>query len=189
MLDRPKRLYQFKIAESELEREQVNRLLYRTFVLEIPRYNDPGTGALIDKFDRTNIYFVAIHEGRVCGTMAVHDGPTFSVAGALADPSELAEFPPPLLEARIFAVDSHLRLGVVFAGLACSVYQHAVAQGYSNILISGLERRQRMYERMGFRPLGPSVRRGGDAFVPMTLDLASVPERVKKDLSRWSNLL
>ena len=189
MLEHAQRPYEFKTAESARERAEVNRLLYRTFVLEIPRYDDPGTGFLIDRFDRSNIYFVAIHKGRVCGTMAVHDGPVFSVASAIADSSVLVRLRRPLLEARIFAVDSHHRLGVVFAGLACSVYQYAVSNGYANILISGLERRQGMYDRMGFRPLGPSVLRGDDCFVPMSLDLATVPAQVKKDLNRWSELL
>ncbi len=85
MLERSQRRYEFKTADSARERAEVNRLLYRTFVLEIPRYDDPGTGFLIDRFDRSNIYFVAIHNGRVCGTMAVHDGPVFSVASAIAD--------------------------------------------------------------------------------------------------------
>lgn len=183
------RRYLFKTAESARERAEVNRLLYRTFVQEIPRYDDPGTGYLVDRFDRSNIYFVAICDGSVCGTMAVHNGPEFSVASAIADSSVLGQLRHPLLEARIFAVDSHHRLGVVFAGLACSVYRHAVSNGYANILISGLQRRQDMYERMGFRRLGPAVNRGSDQFVPMSLAPETIPAQVEKDLNRWSKLL
>ena len=189
MLEYSPRRYEFKTADSARERAEVNRLLYQTFVLEIPRYDDPGTDFLIDRFDRNNVYFIAVHHGSVCGTMAVHDGPVFSAASAIAETSVFARLRRPLLEARIFAVDSHRRFGVAFAGLACSVYQYAVSNGYANILITGLERRQGMYERMGFRPLGPAVVRGDDCFVPMSLDLATIPARVKKDLNRWSELL
>nr|WP_146530465.1 hypothetical protein [Novipirellula artificiosorum] len=189
MLEQSQRRYEFKTADSACERAEVNQLLYRTFVLEIPRYDDPGTDSLVDKFDHCNIYFVAIHDGCVCGTMAVHDGPIFSAASAIANPSVLAQLSRPLLEARIFAVDSNHRSGVVFAGLACSVHQYAISNGYAHILISGLERRQDMYERMGFRSLGPPVVRGNDRFVPMSLDLATVPTQVKKDLKRWSTIL
>jgi hypothetical protein len=189
MLKHSQRRYEFKTAESVRERTEVNRLLYRTFVLEIPRYDDPGTDYLIDRFDRRNIYFVAIHDGSVCGTLAVHGGPFFSVASAIADSNVLAHLRRPLLEARIFAVDSRHRLGVVFAGLACSVHRYAVSKGYANILISGLERRRDMYQRMGFRPLGPAVLRGSDRFVPMSLDLATAPAQVRKDLKRWRDLL
>lgn len=189
LLDRSRRRYEFKTAQSARERAEVNRLLFRTFVVEIPRYDDPGTGNFVDRFDRHNIYFIAIDNGSVCGTMAVHDGPVFSVASSIADSSVLARLRRPVLEARIFAVDPHHRFGIVFAGLACSVHRYAASKGYANILISGLQRRQDMYERMGFRPLGPALARGGDCFVPMSLDLAAVPAQVKKDLNRWNELL
>ncbi|MEM0927438.1 MAG: hypothetical protein AAGJ83_15435, partial [Planctomycetota bacterium] len=74
MPEQDRKRYQFKIADSDTERAQINRLLYQTFVVEIERYDDPGTGRLIDRFDQRNVYFVAIHHGRVCGTMAIHDG-------------------------------------------------------------------------------------------------------------------
>ena len=189
MLAHSQRRYQFKIAESELEREQLGRLLYRTFVLEIPRYKDPGTGFLVDRFDEGNVYFIAIHDGCVCGMMAVHEGPEFSVSTALQDKDQLSQLRKPLLEARIFAVKLRHRTGIVFAGLACSVYRYAADHGYANILISGLERRERMYRRMGFKSLGPAVRRGKDQFVPMSFDVENVPEQVQRDLDRWSQLL
>ena len=189
MLEHARKRYEFKIADSESERAQINRLLYQTFVLEIARYDDPGNGVLIDRFDKSNVYFIATHHGRVCGTMAIHDGPEFSVASAIENGSIFSRLRRPLLEARILAVESRCRLGIVFAGLACSVYRYAVTNRYASILISGLERRQAMYERMGFRPLGPAVLRGEDCFVPMSLDVADLPNQAKKDLSRWNRLL
>ncbi len=48
-------------------------------------------------------------------------------------------------------MDSHRRFGVVFAGLACSVYQYAVSNGYANILISGLASGQNT--RPTFKPI------------------------------------
>lgn len=181
--------YEFRTAESADERADVNRLLYQTFVLEVPRYDDPGNGLLVDRFDSGNTYFVALHDGRVCGTMAVHDGPVFSVASAISDSDVLAKLARPWLEARIFAVESRHRLGIVFAGLSCSVFRFAKSNGYESILISGLEHRRRMYERMGFRSLAPAVVRGGDRFIPMSLDLKHVPAQVQKDVNRWSGLL
>jgi N-acyl-L-homoserine lactone synthetase len=180
------RRYLFKLAETPQELADIHRLLYRTFVLEIPRYDDPGTDFLVDKYHERNLYFVAVRKGRVCGMTAVHDQPPFSVAAALDDPNVLYKLRPRLLEARIFAVEPRERFGLVFAGLACSIHEYAKSSGYRYIVITGLAGRQGMYERMGFRPLGPPALRGNEYFVPMALDLSCLPEKVKRDLDRWN---
>ncbi len=180
------RRYLFKLAETPQEIADIHRLLYRTFVLEIPRYDDPGTDYLVDKYHEQNLYLVAVRRGRVCGMTAVHDQPPFSVAAALDDPNALYRLGPRLLEARIFAVEPRERFGMVFMGLGSLLHEHAKSSGYRHIVITGLASRLRMYERIGFCPLGPSVLRGDEYFVPMTLDLSCVPKRVERDLDRWS---
>jgi N-acyl-L-homoserine lactone synthetase len=183
---RGQRRYLFKLAETPQELADIHRLLYRTFVLEIPRYDDPGTDYLVDKYHERNVYFVAVRKGRVCGMTAVHDQPPFSVAAALDDPNVLHRLSPRLLEARILAVNPRERFGVVFAGLVCSIYEYAKSSAYQYIVITGLAERQRMYARMGFRPLGPSTLRGNRYFVPMVLDLSRLPKKAKRDLDRWN---
>lgn len=180
------RRYVFKIAETTQELDEIHRLLYRTFVLEVPRYDDPGTGYLVDKFHERNLYFIAVREGQVCGMMALHDRPPFSVADALADPNVLTSLAPRLLEARLFAIEPQERFSLVFAGLTCSIYDYAISSGYRNLVISGLARRQEMYKRLGFRSLGPPALKGNEYFVPMSLDLLCLPEKVKQDLDRWN---
>ncbi len=179
------RRYSFKLAESPQELAEIHRLLYRTFVLEIPRYDDPGADYLVDKYHERNRYFIAVREERVCGMMAVHDQPPFSVAAALDDPNVLRSLGPRLIEARILAVEPQERFGLVFAGLACSIHDYAKSSGYRHIVITGLAGRQGMYERLGFRSLGPSVLRGQEYFVPMALDLSRLSERMKRGLNRW----
>ncbi len=181
-----KHRYLFKRAESLAELAEIHRLLYRTFVLEIPRYDDPGTGYLVDKYHERNLYFIALRDGRVCGMTAVHDQPPFSVASALENPGVLDRLDPPLLEVRILAVEPAERFGMVFAGLARSVHEYAKAKGYRTIVMTGLAKRQAMYERMGFRPLGPPALRGQESFVPMALNLSNLPERARRSLARWN---
>jgi N-acyl-L-homoserine lactone synthetase len=65
--------YQFKLADRPEEIDQIHRLVYRTFVLEIKQHPDPGGGRLIDKFHHKNRYLVADRERQVCGMVAVHD--------------------------------------------------------------------------------------------------------------------
>ncbi|MDG2220198.1 MAG: hypothetical protein P8L85_02400 [Rubripirellula sp.] len=182
----PSHRYCFKRLDTQAEQEQVNRLLYQTFVLEIPRYKDPGRKSLIDRFHDRNLYFIAVFEQQVCGVLAVHGGPDFSTSKALDDPGKLRELAGPCLEARIFAVKPSHRFGVVFGGLAKLVFTHAVEKGFANILISGLATKQTMYQRMGFRALGQATLRGGDYFVPMTMEVDRVPSKILKDIARFS---
>jgi hypothetical protein len=180
----PPQPLRFKQAETEREFEQIHGLLYRTFVVEIPRYADPGTGYLVDKYHERNRYFIALRGDRVCGVVAVHGTPPFSVAETLDDPDVLLCLCPRLLEARILAVEPGERFGIAFAGLARSVYKDARRRGFRYVAITGLAARQEMYRRIGFRPMGLPRLRGREHFVPMLLDLEDVAERARKYTER-----
>ena len=117
--------------------------------------------------------------------VAVHDQPPFSAAGSLNDEEILEKLCPKLLEARRLSVEPAERSGLVFPGLIWSVYEYARRGGYRYIVISGLLERQGMYEKVGFRPMGPPVRKGEAYFVPMLVDLCCLPERVRRDRDRW----
>jgi hypothetical protein len=174
--------YRFKLAKEPEEIEQIHRLLYRIFVLEIGRYPDSGTGHHVDKFHHKNTYIIAVRDGTVQGMMAVHDQPPFSVADALPGKEVLDRLCPKLLEVRLLAVEWEKRGRQILAGFMWALHQYVVGKGYQYLAISGLRERQRMYLKMGFRPLGPPVRRGQAYFVPMLLDRAELPERVRRDL-------
>lgn len=172
--------YHFKLAEAPDEIDQIHRLVYRTFVMEIPQHPDPGGGRLIDKFHHKNQYLVAEREGQICGMVAVHDRPPFSVADAIPTPGVLEELVPRLLEVRLLAVETELRHRWLFGGLLWGVYDYALQLGFQYLAISGLRERQGMYERMGFRPLGDPVPRGQVYFVPMLLELSDLGQRARK---------
>lgn len=175
-------VFRFKVADQSDELEQIHRLLYRTFVLEIGQYPDSGTGRHVDKFHHKNTYFAALRDCQIKGMVAVHDQPPFSVADAIPCKEILERLCPRLLEVRLLAVDKDERGRQVLAGLLWLVHQHAVGRGYRHLTISGLLERQRMYRRMGFGPLGAPVRRGEAHFVPMLLDLEDLSPRMRRDL-------
>lgn len=172
--------YQFKLADRPEEIDQVHRLVFRTFVLEIKQHPDPGGGRLVDKFHHKNRYLVAEREGQICGMVAVHDQPPFSVADALPTPCVLEELVPRLLEVRLLTVEPGRRHRWLFGGLLWAVYEYAAQLGYQYLAISGLRERQAMYERMGFRPLGGPVPRGEAYFVPMLLRLSELGARAQR---------
>ena len=92
--------------------------------------------------------------------VAVHDRPPFSIADRLEDPGVLARLPGRPLEVRLLAVRPGVRHGAVLPGLLWRVHEHARRHGHSHLLISGVGQRVRLYERLGFRGLGPAVAGG-----------------------------
>jgi len=176
--------YVFKPASTPGEHEQLHRLNYLTFVRELPQHADNGQRALVDKFHEKNLYFVALDGARIVGMLSVHDRPPFSIADKLADPTVLEQLGPRPLEVRLLAVEPRHRHGPVFGGLGYVVLRHAQRHGYSHLLISGVADRIRMYERIGFRALGPAVQDGAAWFVPMVAHVTAMPEHIEVSAGR-----
>src|SRR5262249_27206715 len=152
----------------------------RTFVSEIPQHEDHGTGVLIDKFHNKNSYLIAIRGGRVVGMLGVHDQPPFSVADRLPEP-EILQLPGVRpLEIRLLAIEPEERNSPMFLGLIWVIYTHAENRGLTHLFISGIEDRVEMYQRLGFKPLGPAVRSGEASFVPMVLTVGDLPARAQR---------
>lgn len=170
--------YLFKMADQEEEFHQIHILNCQTFVHEINRHPDPGSEALIDRFHHKNTYFIGKRGERVVGMICLHDEPPYSVAEKLDDPSLLDELEHPLLEARLLSVVPNERYQRVSAGLFWCLYHFAGQNGYRHIVISGLSNRLKMYQRLGFRPLGPPVLSGQAEFIPMVVDFTDLPKKI-----------
>ena len=175
--------YQFTIASSPDELEQVYRLNYATFVTELGQHSGDGSGRLVDKFDQKNTYLIALRDGRVVGMVTVHGEPPFSTAQRLADPSLLGSIGGRPLEVRLLAIAPEERQRMVFAGLLWHVQEYACAKGFTHLLISGYVRRVAIYERLGFRALGPPVPSGNVEYVPMAVALADMPARILREIA------
>ncbi|HWY86676.1 MAG TPA: GNAT family N-acetyltransferase [Gemmataceae bacterium] len=177
--------YLFKRAESKQEFEQVHRLNHRTFVDEIPQHQPTGTGALVDKFHHKNVYLIVLRDDRVVGMVSTHDQPPFSVADRLPDPKILDQDGSRPLEVRLLAIEPRERNNTLFFGLIWTLYAYAQKNGYTHLFISGVEKRQKLYERLGFVPLGPAVRCGEAAFVPMVQIVGQLPGKLEHMKKMW----
>ena len=173
-----------KVAESDEELEQLHRLNYQTFVDELPQHAETGNGQLVDKFHDKNTYFVAMIDDHAVGMLAVHDRPPFSIADKMSDPETLLQLGPRPLEVRLMAIDPKHRATKLFAALGYAVFQYARRGQYSHMLISGFVDRLRMYQRIGFRELGPPVRSGGVLFVPMVAMMDEMSQRFMDKAAR-----
>jgi aspartate aminotransferase-like enzyme len=161
----------FKRADNSLEFDQIHRLNYRTFAEELGQYIPDGSGVLIDRFHDRNVYFIAIRDSQVIGMIAAQDRPPFSVESRLRDPHVLDSLGGPLLEVRLMAITPDSRHRLILPGLLLALYQYACECRYSNLIISGITNKIKMYQRIGFRALGPPVESGAASFVPMVLSL------------------
>lgn len=174
--------YEFKLAETPEELEQVHRLNYQTFVQEIPQHADSGSGVLVDKFHRKNSYLIGLREGRLIAMLSYHDQPPFSVADRLPDPAVLAGPDVRPLEVRLLAIEPGERQSVVIAAIMWCLLERARAAGHSHFVISGVVEQQNFYSHMGFEPLGPPVGSGRACYIPMWATLDRVEESLERTL-------
>jgi aspartate aminotransferase-like enzyme len=177
--------YLFKQAESKQEFEQVHRLNHRTFVDEIPQHEPTGTGILVDKFHHKNVYLIGLRDDRVVAMVSIHDQPPFSVAERMPDPSVLSKPGTRPLEVRLLAIEPRERNNTLFFGLIWTLYGYALEKGYTHLFISGVEKRVKLYERLGFVSLGPAARCGEASFVPMVQVVGQLPDKLENMKKMW----
>lgn len=177
----------FKLADSSEEIEEVHRINYETFVREVSQYDDDGSGRLVDKFVEKNIYLICKLDEEAVGMVAVHDEPPFSVVSRLENPRILGQLCSRPLEVRLLTVRTEHRNSLALPGLLYAVYRFAESGGYSHLLASGITGQLELYEKIGFRPLGPPIESGGAAFAPMVLELADLPASKRKVAARFNH--
>jgi hypothetical protein len=176
--------FTFRWATTNEEFEAVHRLNHATFVREIPQHSDTGTGRLVDKFHEKNRYLVGrTNAGRVVAMLSAHDTPPFSVASRLPDPGVLSAPGVRPVEIRLLAVEPEYRNSFVMLSLVYALYVDCEARGYTHFAISGVVGQQRLYEHMGFVPLGPAAGEGTAAFIPMWVRLPDLEVRTRRTLT------
>ncbi len=179
--------YVFKRAASTEELQQIHRLNHQIFVEEVGQHEATGTSLLIDQFDQKNYYFIAKRDDLLVGMVSVHDQPPFSVANKLANPAALEMLGPHLLEVRLLAIRPDERNTKVLAGLLYAVFKYAYSGGYSHLIISGVQKQLAMYERLGFRAIGPPVSRGKAEFTPMAVSVNDLSAKTLARFHRWAS--
>jgi aspartate aminotransferase-like enzyme len=176
--------YRFKQATTATEFEQVHRLNHAIFAEEVAQHPRTATGALVDKFDHKNTYFIALDGEEVVGMVAVHDRPPFSVAEKLSDHSLLEVLGDRFLEVRLLGVAPRARRGLALPGLIGMLHAHAERHHFEHVLISAIREQLGMYRRLGFRALGPEVAAGRAHFTPMVLCLSRLAPEVRRFVNR-----
>jgi predicted N-acetyltransferase YhbS len=158
-----------KMAETLEELEQIERLMYETFVEEIPQHPQNQEKRLKDKFHEKNQYLIAVLEGEVVGMVVLNDKRPFSLDQKIEN---LDRFLPPfdkVVEVRLLAVQKSMRGGKVLFELVRAMIEWNQAKGVDIAIISGTTRQQKLYKKMGFVPFHPAIGTEEAAFIPMVL--------------------
>ncbi len=174
----------YRKAETEHDYELLRRLNHAAFAEELGQHETRPDGLLEDRFEAKSRYLLALDGERLAAMICWSMERPFSVESRLSDARVLEELPQPLCEVRLLAVDRAYRNTAVFAGLLARLLEELRQAGAATLLISGVEHRVAMYEKMGFRALGPAVPQGAARFVPMALSLDSLPERIEREAAK-----
>lgn len=163
----------FKIASEADEFDQIHRINYRTFVEEIPQHATNDEQLLVDRFHASNTYCIGLDGQRVVAMLAVRGERPFSLDEKLAD---LDQWLPPeasLCELRLLAVEKEYRNTAVFADLFRFAATECMRRGFTLGVASGTLRQRRLYDHMGFVPVGPVVGTDAAPYQPMYLSLGA----------------
>ena len=174
----------YRHAETEQDYEQIRRLNHAAFAEELGQHDPREDGRLIDRFEARSRYLMALDGERLAAMICWSMERPFSAESRLRDPGVLDELPQPVCEVRLLAVAREYRHTAVFAGLLAKLLEELRTAGAATLLISGVEERAGMYERMGFRALGPAVPQGAARFVPMALRLGELPARIAEEAAK-----
>lgn len=162
------------IAREGAEIAAVQRLLYRTFVEEIPHHPANPAQTYVDRFHCENTYFICRRGTAILGTIAYRARRPFSLDQKLGN---VENYLPPdperkLCEIRLLAVEPSERYSRVAWELIQVLAEHAIGEGCNCALISGTIRQLKFYHHLGFADFGPLVGKPGAEFQPMQLSLA-----------------
>jgi predicted N-acetyltransferase YhbS len=174
----------YRPAESEQDFEQIRRLNHAVFAEELGQHERQPDGRLIDRFEARSRFLLAMDGDRLAAMVCWSMTPPFSVESRLQDPRTLEQLPQPVCEVRLLAIDPDYRHTTVFAGLLAALLAEVRAAGAATLVISGVEERRSLYERLGFRALGAPVPQGAARFIPMALVLEALPDRIRREAVR-----
>lgn len=175
-----------KTPESPAEFDSMWRLNHDVFARELGQHAARADGRLVDKFHGKNIYRVAWDGERVLGMVCAHMTPPFSVVGHFGETAAREIVPGVTAEIRLLALRPECRgNAAVPVRLFDSLFAELERRGAKKFVISGIAARRGLYESLGFRVVGPSVRDGASEFFPMAGTPDAIRARLRKIFDRF----
>jgi aspartate aminotransferase-like enzyme len=163
----------YKIATEQSEFEQIHRLNYQAFVVEIPQHPPNPEQKLVDRFHANNTYVICKAGGRVVGMIAIRAQRPFSLDQKLQNLNSYLPEHKAVCELRLLAIEKEYRNSRVFQGLLLTVCDYCESRGYDLAIMSGTTRQLKLYGQLGFVPFGPLVGKEDARYQPMALTLSA----------------
>jgi len=145
----------FKPLTNDSELDQVHRLIYRTFVEEIPQHAPNPEKKRLDPFLERSRCFVACDGDTVAGMITLLPDRPFSLDAKLPGLDRFLPRHVNACEIRLLAIEQDRRKGLIFRGLMRELLRHARDAGHDLGLISATDRELGLYRHMGFVAFGP----------------------------------
>lgn len=176
----------FGLAATEAQREQIHRLNFATFVVEIRQHaaGSAGETRRVDRFDAENDYVVARRGERVVGMVAVRGRRPFSLDEKVADLDRHLDPDRRWCEVRLLAILPEERGGSVLGGLLEVLLRVGTERGYDAAVMAAFVPRVPMYARLGAVPFGSAVGTAEVPFQPMKVTRESFVAALD-GLRRW----
>ncbi|MQG19050.1 MAG: hypothetical protein FI687_04680 [SAR202 cluster bacterium] len=158
---------QFKIASTDEEFDQINKLNYKTFVEEIKQHPQNPKKYLVDKFHAENTYIICLENKQVIAMVSLRGNRPFSLDQKIPDLDSFFsnKFNP--CEIRLLSIENNRRSGRILQGLLTKLALVCVKKGFDIALISGIATQEKLYRRLGFIPFGNPVKSGHATYQPM----------------------
>ena len=170
----------FRVARAEREIEQVHALHYKAFVEEIRQYARNESERHVDRFDKENVYVIALNGETVVGSIAVRVDRPFSLDGKLENLDQFLPAGYRYCEVRLLSVAKEHRTGNVLPGLLAGVWDYVRERGFNAAVISATTRQLKLYRHIGFVPFGPLVGTVEAPFQPMYLTVDAFREKAQE---------
>lgn len=162
------------------QREAIYRMRHAVYAAELAQYPTNASGRLVDVLDTFNHYITASIDDRLVGFVSITPPGygRYSVDKYVAR----SELPFPvddgLFEIRILTVDAEHR-GSALAGLLMyGSLRWVEDHGGTRVVIIGRSEVAELYERVGMRRLGRSIRSGAVTYELMTATVTELRERL-----------
>ena len=146
-----------KVAETEEEFNQIYKLNYQTFVEEVKQHSTNKSKTLIDKFDKQNIYFIALEENKLIGMIALKDSRPFSLDHKLSNLDTLIPKVNNIVEIRLLTIIKSRRNSTVLFKMLQYINETKILSKYELILITAIINQIKLYKHIGFESFGPQV--------------------------------
>ena len=175
---------------SEQDRQAIYTIRHEVYAKELRQHAERPEGILTDELDGLNHYIVATVEGQVAGFVSVTPpaSPSFSIDKYCRREDLPFSLDHDVFEVRLLTVRPSYRGQKIAVLLMYAALRWIEAQGGKRVVAIGRREVLELYVRVGFTPLGKTVRSGAVSFELMSASMEALKEVCTRETDRLDRL-